>query len=315
MSEIPQDLRYTEEHEYVKRAEEPDTVYIGITDYGHRGVPDVFLNAPQMVEQIAGKIRGVQESTGQAVGSIRGIAGVIGGTLVPLEARDGQVLLARAQGAAYRVTLSRDRLAVEGALAAAGVSAGIDLAHAGWLFVVTPMLSNLVSNVPAVMLLLPAATGPNAGALLATNPISQSRQRLSQRAAHRNRSLADGRAAVRAQVDFGGPQVGLSDDMAGGQRAGRHEAGPEDIDGHGQVDVPVGRALGATQAHPGAAPQAGALRNVGLHAFAGSQAQPRVELADVRGEERRHRDQRRGMGRARSAQARSGHRSAGRRRP
>ena len=46
-------------------------------------------------------------------------------------------------------------------------SAGIDLAHAGWLFVVTPMLSNLVSNVPAVMLLLPAATGPNAGALLA----------------------------------------------------------------------------------------------------------------------------------------------------
>jgi Na+/H+ antiporter NhaD/arsenite permease-like protein len=46
-------------------------------------------------------------------------------------------------------------------------SAGIDLAHAGWLFVVTPMLSNLVSNVPAVMLLLPAATGPDAGALLA----------------------------------------------------------------------------------------------------------------------------------------------------
>ena len=46
-------------------------------------------------------------------------------------------------------------------------SAGIDLAHPGWLFAVTPVLSNLVSNVPAVMLLLPVATGPQAGALLA----------------------------------------------------------------------------------------------------------------------------------------------------
>ena len=46
-------------------------------------------------------------------------------------------------------------------------SLGIDLAEFGWLFVVTPILSNLVSNVPAVMLLLPAATGPNAGAVLA----------------------------------------------------------------------------------------------------------------------------------------------------
>ena len=31
----------------------------------------------------------------------------------------------------------------------------------------TPILSNLVSNVPAVMLLLPASSGPDAGAVLA----------------------------------------------------------------------------------------------------------------------------------------------------
>lgn len=31
----------------------------------------------------------------------------------------------------------------------------------------TPLLSNLVSNVPAVMLLMPAATGAHAGAVLA----------------------------------------------------------------------------------------------------------------------------------------------------
>jgi Na+/H+ antiporter NhaD/arsenite permease-like protein len=46
-------------------------------------------------------------------------------------------------------------------------SAGIDLSKPPWLFAVTPVLSNLVSNVPAVMLLLPAAAGPPAGALLA----------------------------------------------------------------------------------------------------------------------------------------------------
>ncbi len=46
-------------------------------------------------------------------------------------------------------------------------SAGVDLRDLGWLFVVTPVLSNLVSNVPAVMLLLPAATGAYAGAVLA----------------------------------------------------------------------------------------------------------------------------------------------------
>jgi Na+/H+ antiporter NhaD/arsenite permease-like protein len=46
-------------------------------------------------------------------------------------------------------------------------SAGVDLARPEWLFAVTPVLSNLISNVPAVMLLLPAASGPHAGAVLA----------------------------------------------------------------------------------------------------------------------------------------------------
>jgi Na+/H+ antiporter NhaD/arsenite permease-like protein len=46
-------------------------------------------------------------------------------------------------------------------------AAGIDLAHPGWLFAVTPVLSNLVSNVPAVMLLLPVSSGPQAGVVLA----------------------------------------------------------------------------------------------------------------------------------------------------
>ena len=46
-------------------------------------------------------------------------------------------------------------------------NAGVDLAQSAWLFAVTPILSNLVSNVPAVMLLLPTSSGPQAGAVLA----------------------------------------------------------------------------------------------------------------------------------------------------
>lgn len=44
---------------------------------------------------------------------------------------------------------------------------GINLQHPAWLFFWTIPLSNLVSNVPAVMLLLPAATHPLAGPILA----------------------------------------------------------------------------------------------------------------------------------------------------
>jgi Na+/H+ antiporter NhaD/arsenite permease-like protein len=46
-------------------------------------------------------------------------------------------------------------------------AAGFDLAAPRILFPTTVILSNLVSNVPAVMLLLPQATAPHAGALLA----------------------------------------------------------------------------------------------------------------------------------------------------
>jgi Na+/H+ antiporter NhaD/arsenite permease-like protein len=59
---------------------------------------------------------------------------------------------------------------VDGASAratAALAASGVDLTAPAWLFAVTVVLSNLVSNVPAVMLLLPAATHPLAGPVLA----------------------------------------------------------------------------------------------------------------------------------------------------
>lgn len=78
---------------------------------------------------------------------------------------DGQLLL-----------LFTGLFVVNHALAATGLpgralddlaAGGVDLRAPAWLFGVTALLSNVVSNVPAVMLLLPAATHPQAGPVLA----------------------------------------------------------------------------------------------------------------------------------------------------
>lgn len=49
MAEIPQDLRYTEEHEYVKPTDEPDVVQVGVTDYAQGELGDVvFVELPEV---------------------------------------------------------------------------------------------------------------------------------------------------------------------------------------------------------------------------------------------------------------------------
>ena len=49
MSEIPQDLLYTEDHEYLRPAGEPVVVYIGITDYAQGELGDiVFVELPKV---------------------------------------------------------------------------------------------------------------------------------------------------------------------------------------------------------------------------------------------------------------------------
>jgi Na+/H+ antiporter NhaD/arsenite permease-like protein len=60
-----------------------------------------------------------------------------------------------------------ERAGLLGVVYDALASGGVDLRDPAWLFAVTPVLSNLVSNVPAVMLVLPAATSGHAGAVLA----------------------------------------------------------------------------------------------------------------------------------------------------
>ena len=49
MSEIPQDLLYTEDHEYLKPAGEAGVVFIGITDYAQGELGDVvFVELPKV---------------------------------------------------------------------------------------------------------------------------------------------------------------------------------------------------------------------------------------------------------------------------
>jgi glycine cleavage system H protein len=49
MASIPDDLRYTPEHEYVRRSGEPDVVEVGITEYAQGELGDVvFVELPKV---------------------------------------------------------------------------------------------------------------------------------------------------------------------------------------------------------------------------------------------------------------------------
>ncbi len=49
MSEIPKDLMYTDEHEYIRPGGEPGVVYIGVTDFAQGELGDiVFVELPKV---------------------------------------------------------------------------------------------------------------------------------------------------------------------------------------------------------------------------------------------------------------------------
>ena len=49
MSSIPQDLRYTADHEYVKPTADPSVVLVGITDYAQDALGDVvYVELPEV---------------------------------------------------------------------------------------------------------------------------------------------------------------------------------------------------------------------------------------------------------------------------
>jgi len=68
MSKIPDDLRYTEDHEYVKKSADPAIVQIGITDHAQSELGDVvFVELPKP---------GATLGQGEAFGTIEAVKAV-----------------------------------------------------------------------------------------------------------------------------------------------------------------------------------------------------------------------------------------------
>ena len=56
MSSIPKDLRYTEDHEWVRESDDPQVVEVGITDYAQGELGDVvFVELPKASASFAKK--------------------------------------------------------------------------------------------------------------------------------------------------------------------------------------------------------------------------------------------------------------------
>lgn len=92
MSDIPKDLLYTEDHEYLKPAGEPGVVYIGVTDYAQGELGDiVFVELPKV---------GAKFSKHDVFGTIEAVKAVselfapIGGEVLEVNSRlDGEPAL------------------------------------------------------------------------------------------------------------------------------------------------------------------------------------------------------------------------------
>ena len=68
MANVPEDLRYTSDHEYVKESGESGVVIIGITDYAQGELGDVvFVNLPKI---------GARFETHQVFGTIEAVKAV-----------------------------------------------------------------------------------------------------------------------------------------------------------------------------------------------------------------------------------------------
>ena len=89
MSNIPSDLLYTRDHEYVKPADEPGVVTIGITDYAQDQLGDVvFVELPKV-----GATYGEHDTFGtiEAVKAVSELYSPVAGEVVAINERlDGE---------------------------------------------------------------------------------------------------------------------------------------------------------------------------------------------------------------------------------
>ena len=82
MSNIPDDLLYTPEHEYIARTSDPAVVRVGITDYAQGELGDVvFVRLPKQGERVTGHqafgeieaVKAVSELYSPVTGEVTGI--------------------------------------------------------------------------------------------------------------------------------------------------------------------------------------------------------------------------------------------------
>ncbi|MBW8711371.1 MAG: glycine cleavage system protein GcvH [Mycobacterium sp.] len=118
MSEIPADLYYTEEHEWVQRTGD-DTVRVGITDYAQSALGDVvFVQLPDLGADVsAGESFGEVESTKSVSDLYAPVSAKVVAVNADLEANP-QLVNSDPYGEGWLVDLQIDASSLDDALAA-----------------------------------------------------------------------------------------------------------------------------------------------------------------------------------------------------
>ena len=127
MANVPNDLRYTADHEYVRATSDPAVFLIGITDYAQGELGDVvFLNLPKPGDKLAAH---QPFGTIEAVKAVADLYAPIGGEVVAVNGAldaDPAAVNRDPYGDGWMVTLKADNPAdIAGLLAADAYQAQI----------------------------------------------------------------------------------------------------------------------------------------------------------------------------------------------
>ncbi len=89
MANIPENLLYTQDHEYVRKTDDPAVVVVGITDYAQGELGDVvFVNLPKPGDQVAAHsvfgtieaVKAVSELFSPLAGEVMEVNGALDGS-------------------------------------------------------------------------------------------------------------------------------------------------------------------------------------------------------------------------------------------
>lgn len=118
MSDIPADLRYTAEHEWVRRAGD-DTVRVGITDFAQSSLGDVvYVQLPDVGTEVkAGESFGEVESTKSVSDLYAPVSATVVAVNGALEA-DPALINSDPYGEGWLLELRSDAASIEAGLAA-----------------------------------------------------------------------------------------------------------------------------------------------------------------------------------------------------